>query len=173
MAATVAASVVQSRFDYANALLSTSMALRLATFISCMQCAHCTELLVSRCSASSPRLSQQQTLTSSMASGTQVDSVQNRPPNIQESINQSATVPQESSSHVPTIALSPRSQSESLIPLILSSPLISVNVLSVFLLLQFGMNYLPLSESQTHWTLLKKRRLKTHLILTSLTTRNV
>ena len=113
------------------------------------------------------------TRTSSLAPGTQADSVQNRPPNIQESINQSATVPQESSSHVPTIALSPRSQSESLIPLILSSPLISVNVLSVFLLLQFGMNYLPLSESQTHWTLLKKRRLKTHLILTSLTTRNV
>ena len=73
----------------------------------------CTELLVSRCSASSPRLSQQQTLTSSLASGTQADSVQNCPPNIQESVNQPATIPQKSSSHVTTIAMSPLSQSKS------------------------------------------------------------
>ena len=36
--------------------------------------------------------------------------------------------------------------------LFLPALLISVNVLSVSPLLQFGMNYLPLSGSQTHWT---------------------
>ena len=120
----------------------------------------CTELLVSRCSASSPRLNQQQTHTSSLAPGrpTQADSVQNCPLNVQESVNTPATIPQKSSSHVPTFAMSPLSQSESSINkfslsfyLFLSALLISVNVLSVSPLLQFRMNYLPLSGSQTNY----------------------
>jgi len=107
MAATVAASVVQSRLDYANALLHGTLA-------GNIHAAVCTELIVSRCSASSPRPSQQQTLTSSLAPGMPAFSVQNRHPNIQELVNQPATIPQKSSSHVSTIALSPLSQSKSL-----------------------------------------------------------
>jgi len=90
----------------------------------------------------SPRLSQQQALTTSLAPGMQADSVQNCPLNTQESVNKPATIPQTSSSHVPTIALSPLSQSKSSI----------YSSLFFFPLLQFGMNYLPLSGSQTHWT---------------------
>jgi len=148
MAATVTASVVQSHLDYANALLYGTPAGNIHKLH-----AVCTELLVSRCSASSLRLSQQQTHTSSLAPGTQADSVQNCPPNIQEFVNKPAT------SEIFFMCTNHRVVSAqpfriSYLSLFLSAPLISVNVLSVFLLLQFGTNYLPLSESQTHWTLL-------------------
>jgi len=142
MAATVAASVVQSHLDYANALLYGTPAGNIHKLH-----AACTELLVSRRSASSPRLSQQQTLTSSLAPGTQADSVQNCPLNIQESVNKPDTIPQKSSSHVPTFA-----QPVRIFYLFLSALLISVNVLSVSPLLQFGLKYLLISGSQTHWT---------------------
>jgi len=107
MAATVTVSVVQSCLDYANALVHGTLP---ATFISCS--VHRTLCLVLLCLI---RLSQQQTLTSSLAPGTQADSVQNRPPNIQEFVTQPATIPQKSSSYVPTIVLSPLSHSKSLI----------------------------------------------------------
>ena len=100
-----------------------------------------------------------------VAPGTQVDSVQNHPPNIQEFFNQPATILQKYSSHVPTIALSPLSQSKNL-----------------FCTTNFGKhsfsfsaptiwNELPAAIRESNTLDTFKRRLKTHL--TSLTTRNV
>ena len=91
----------------------SSTTLRLAIFISCS--VHRTLCLALFC-----LITQAQPAVDSYmftAPGTQADSVQNCPPNMQEFVNQSATIPQESSSHVglPTIASSPLSQSESLI----------------------------------------------------------
>ena len=113
----------------------------------------------------SPRLSQQQALTTSLAPGMQADSVQNCPLNTQESVNKPATIPQTSSSHVPTIALSPLSQSESLICITnFSKSSFSFSAPTLW-------NELPAAIRKSNTLDTFKRRLKTHL--TSLTTRNV
>ena len=76
----------------------------------------CAELcLVLFCLITQAQLAADSHIFTGSRPGMQADSVQNRPPNIQESVNQPATIPQKSSSHVPTIAMSPLSQSESLI----------------------------------------------------------
>jgi len=128
----------------------------------------CTELLVSRCSASSPRLSQQQTHTSSLALGTQANSVQialltykslstNQPPYLRNLL------------HIYQPLRCLRSANQNL----LSIPFCTTN----FGKRSFSFssptiwNELPVAISESNTLDTFKRRLKTHL--TSLTTRSV
>ena len=102
--------------------------------------------------SSSPRLSQQQTHTSSLALGTQANSVQNCPLNVQESVSTNQPPYLRNLLHIYQPLRCLRSASQNL----LSIPFCTTNSgkrsFSFSSLLQFGMNYLPLSGSQTHWT---------------------